>query len=271
MRERQLSDLFHRLKHLFPDSQELITVPPDKLAGEALLLLQKYKINQVPIVEGSQVLGVFSYRSFAAGVLEFKKKEHNPCGLTVEALSEDLEFARITDEVRSLIDEFDLNDAILVGSEEQLQGIVTTIDALRYFYKAASPYVMLREIELAIRELMRASLSQSDLEECISSCLGNFYAERSEDVPTDLVEMTFSNYVTILECGDFWPLFKAVFGGSYLRLKAKLEGIPGIRNNVFHFRRELTIEEYDGLKDCRDWLLKRIRKLEARQKENENA
>lgn len=82
-------------------------------------------------------------------------------------------------------------------------------------------------------------------------------------VPTCLEEMTFNDYLTILKFKGFWQKFKNTFGGSYAMACAKLDPLPNLRNDIFHFRRDLTIDEYDTLRDCRDWLLKRIRKLEA--------
>jgi len=67
----------------------------------------------------------------------------------------------------------------------------------------------------------------------------------------------------ILRYKGFWGKFKDTFGGSYSMAQVKLELLSGLRNDVFHFRRDLTDEEYGYLKDTRDWLLKRIVKLES--------
>ncbi len=171
-----------------------------------------------------------------------------------------------SDELIYLLDEFDLKDAVLVGTESKLQGIVTTVDALRYFYRVASPYIMLRETELAIRELMRASVNSQELNECIDRCIREHYEDKSLRVPTCLEEMTFSDYISILKFKGHWDKFKDTFGGVYSIVQTKLRRLPELRNDVLHFRRELTAEEYDILRDVRDWLLKRIRKLEASRK-----
>jgi len=265
MRERSLKDLFHRVGQIIPDEQRLLTVPPDMCARDALQIMKENNVSQVPIVAKNEVLGVFSYRSFAQGVLQIGNKE-DPAALPVEAFAEDLRFAQIFDELEGLLDEFDLKDAVLVGSESKLQGIVTTVDALRYFYRVASPYVMLREIELAIRELIRASVDSRELSECIDKCIRRYYEEKSLRVPSSLEEMSFQDYVSIVTFKGYWLKFAANFGGAYSVAQTKLGRLPSLRNDVLHFRHELTAEEYDILREVRDWLLKRIIKLEAGRK-----
>jgi len=263
MKERSLKDLFYRVGRILPEEQELVVVNPNTTAREALILMKKHNLSQVPILIGSTVLGVFSYRSFSEGILQLGKKEQDAASLPVEVFSETLKFAQIHDELTELVGEFDLKDAVLVGSESRLHGIVTTVDALNYYYRVANVYIMLKEIELAIRELMRASLNSEELRRCIEKCIRKNYEEMSLPVPASLEEMSLGDYLSILKFKGFWDKFRDNFGGSYAMLQTKLERLPSLRNDVFHFRRDLTEGEYDYLRDARDWLLKKITKLES--------
>ena len=266
MERRSLKNLFHSLGRILPEKQELVTVSPGMPVKEAISIMKKHNFTQVPVVTGNQVLGVFSYRSFAEGITRLPGKERDICELPVEGFCEDLKFATISDELGALLDELELKDAVLVGSESILQGVVTTIDALRYFYEVASAYVMLGEIELAIRELMRASMNGQEMKEAIDKCLRKHYEDKSLPSPTSLEEMSLSDYVSIISFKGYWDKFKDSFGGVYSIVQTKFEPLPRLRNEVFHFRRDLTVEDYDVLRDVRDWLLKRIKKLEAGRK-----
>jgi len=263
MNERSLRDLFHLVKQVLPEEQELITFSPETLVCEALRIMQAHNFGHVPVVAGNEVLGVFSFRSFAKGLAQLTKKEREPLQLPVEEFLEKLKFAQINDVLTSLLDEFNTMDAMLVGTENRLQGIVTTVDALQYFYNVASPYVLLREIELAIRELIRASVNDDELKDSIDKILKEHYRKSDASPPTCLEEMTFNDYVMLLRYQATWEKFKAAFGGTSNTVYAKLESLPSLRNDVFHFKRDLTAEEYDILRERRDWLLTRIRKLEA--------
>ena len=264
MEERSLKDLFHLVKQVLPDPQELVTFPPEKTAAEALALMHKHNFSQVPVVAGNAVLGVFSYRSFAEGVAKLPRNTRDILGLPIEEFLDDLRFARITNILTELIDEFNLKDAVLVGSEDRLQGIITTIDVLRYFYQVASPYIMLREIELAIRALIEASVCEENLKKCIEKTLKNHYEKLGQKVPTCLEEMNLNDYIMILRHGDTWEYFSPAFGKNRNLVYTRIKRLPQLRNDVFHFKREITVEEYNYLTDARDWLLKRIIKHEAK-------
>lgn len=75
--------------------------------------------------------------------------------------------------------------------------------------------------------------------------------------------MTLSDYVAIIGFGSTWEQFKKAFGENRTLVNTRLKPLPDLRNAVFHFKREITIEEYDSLRDVRDWLLKRTRKIEG--------
>lgn len=79
--------------------------------------------------------------------------------------------------------------------------------------------------------------------------------------------MTFNDYVQIIGDGRNWEHFRAVMGGSRNRTRAKLEQLRDLRNVVFHFKRELTVEEYETLAAGREWMLLKARAAEARREE----
>lgn len=264
-KERSLKDLFHLIKDVLPEEQTLITFSPEKPVIEALNEMRRHNFSQVPVLKHNEVLGVFSYRSFAENVINLPENERRSLSVPVEEFLEDLKYAQIKDEVIAFLDEFELKDAILVGLENRLQGIITTIDVLRYFYKIASPYIVLREIELAIRELIRISVTESELEECINRSIKKHYEENDKPVPTCLEEMTLNDYVMLLRFKRTWERFSPTFGKSSSIVYAKLEPLPTLRNDIFHHRRELRIDELAFLMQVRDWLLKKVRKVEAQE------
>ena len=266
MKERSLRDLFHLVKKVLPEEQEPFTFRLETPVAEALTIMREKNFSQVPVVAGKEVLGVFSYRSFATGMAKLPENEPKPLALPVEEFLEDLRFSQITDDLAGLIDEFDIKDAVLIGLPDRLQGIVTTIDALRYFYRVASPYVMLFEIELAIRELIRESIDDNELRKCLKNNLGKHYEKSGLKLPTCLEEMAFNDYVTLICFKETWERFRPMFGGNRNLVYTKLKSIPDLRNIVFHFKREITMEEYDLMRDVRDWLLKRIRRVEGSKK-----
>src|SRR5205823_6917964 len=120
-----------------------------------------------------------------------------PGDLAVEECLEQFEFARVTEEMRQVFDAMDRDNGVLIGSPEKLQGILTPMDFLRYLYKVASPFVMISEIELALRALIGQALSPENIAAAAKRCLSSAYGGE-EKVPISLDEMTFGNYQSLI-------------------------------------------------------------------------
>jgi hypothetical protein len=213
--------------------------------------MRKHGYSQVPIVEGGEVLGVFSYRSFAQGAAsatldECTKDKCAPGDLPVDEFLERFEFARVTEEMSRVFDAMDRDNGVLVGTPERLIGVLTPMDFLRYLHRVASPFVMVSEIELALRALIGIALTPEQIAEVAKRSLAGAYAGEDK-VPTSLEEMTFDNYQVLVSRGESWPLLEPVFGGTRQRTSAKLKEICAIRNDVFHFKREITMQDHQTL------------------------
>jgi CBS domain-containing protein len=266
-----VAQLFHRVNSVIPDDQKLISVPPEMPVSEALALLDEHGFSQVPVVVGREVLGLFSHRSFSRAVIVHsgsatKNKKFEPLELIVEeCMNPKPPFARVTDEFAEWFDAIDRNDSVLVGEPNRLQGIVTAMDILRYLYHVASPFVLIGEVELALRALIQMAVNEETLGECAKECLKDKY--EVDRIPTQLHDMTFNDYIQIIGDGRRWSHFEPIFGGNRARTRAKLEQLRDLRNVIFHFRRKISVDEHQTLAANRDWMLLKMRAAEARLEE----
>ena len=64
-------------------------------------------------------------------------------------------------ELPELFDILDSEDAVFVGDERGLDGIVTTVDVLRWLHDLAEPFVRLGEIEKSLREIVSGGCRKS--------------------------------------------------------------------------------------------------------------
>ena len=256
--------LFHRLNRVIPDNQKVTVLASTSKVSEAIRTMKKMGYSQLPVVEGETVLGIFSFRSLAEGAVRLGKLKIAIGDLQVDEFVEKAQFARVTDEFNSIFDWLDRNDAVLIGEPDRLQGIVTAIDVLRYLYGVASPFVLIAEIELALRALIALAVNDELLITCAKVTLTSKYGE--DKIPTTVSEMEFNDYIQLVGHGDNWKYFSHVFGGMRETVRAKLEDIRDLRNNVFHFKRELTWEDHEKLSQYRDWALMRARRSDALQK-----
>jgi CBS-domain-containing membrane protein len=60
-----VSELFHRINRIIPQDQEILTIPPNCRVRDAVALMREHGYSQLPVVESGEVLGAFSFRSFA--------------------------------------------------------------------------------------------------------------------------------------------------------------------------------------------------------------
>lgn len=261
------SELFHRINRIIPQEQSVLTISPTCRVREAVALMQRHNYSQIPVVENGEVLGVFSFRSFAqeaanATLDDWTKQRCAPGDLRVDEFLERFEFARVTEEMSRVFDAMDRDNGILIGTPERLVGILTPMDFLRYLYQVASPFVMVSEIELALRALIRIALTTEQIAVAAKRCLSSVYGS-ADKVPTSLEEMSFDNYQSLISHGENWTDLEPVFAGTRTRTSAKLKEVGAIRNDLFHFKREITMHDHETLAGHRNWLLSKIKQAEA--------
>jgi predicted transcriptional regulator len=109
--------------------------------------MHKHGYSQLPVVHNGEVIGVFSYRSFAQKAARESLDDwaHQKCApgdLPVDDCIEKFEFARVTEDMSHCFDAMDRDNGILIGAPEGLIGILTPMNFLRGLYRVASPFVM---------------------------------------------------------------------------------------------------------------------------------
>src|SRR5205814_1160299 len=97
------------------------------------------------------------------------------------------------------------------------------------------------------------------------------YEARNRPVPSNLSEMTFEDYRSIVTSTANWPLFEEILGHNRDLVSAKLEQLREIRNEVFHFRSDISLLKHQHLATSRDWLLGKLRRIQPAAKEEAHA
>ncbi len=269
--ERDLaSDLFHRINRIIPDNQKVLTVRPETTVREAVRLMREHGYSQLPVVQDGHVVGVFSYRSLAIGTAskgleDWKRDRCAPGDLTVDEFTEEFEFVRMKGEMRKALDYVERDGAVLVGTPENLLNILTATDFVEYLNEVAGPFVLVSEIERALRTIIRLALTPEEIAESARVCLAGLYT-RKDQIPIEIEDMTFDNYKVLVSRGETWRVFQPLLGSTAPRVRAKLESVGVIRNVLFHFKREITLEDHESLTEHRSWLLSKVQQAELRRR-----
>ena len=258
------SELFHRINRVIPENQKLACVPPTILAGEAIHMMLEKGFSQLPVVQGTRVLGVFSYRSFSkisaqTSLNEMQREGVAPRDLQVDEFLEQWDFVSIMDEWRPVFGRLDAADGLLVGSKDNLIGVLSPMDLLRYLDNIASPYVMISEIEMSLRALIRVAIDEDQLAMIAEQSLAHAYS--TQNIPQMLEQMTFEDYRSIISRGDNWRFFGDILGTHRKRISGHLRRVGAIRNDLFHLKRALTIDDHETISNFRNWLLNKTEQI----------
>ncbi|MGV9773558.1 CBS domain-containing protein [Streptosporangium sp. NPDC003464] len=254
--------MFHRVSSLL-SSDGPVTVPPDQPVPEALKVMKDYGYSQLPVVAGTEVLGLFSYQTFTerlVGSPWLLEKTKTAISLVVDDFVEQAIFVRAADAIDTLFVPLEDADVVLVGDPDRLQGIVTSSDVIAYLYQVASPYILLKETEVGLRSLIEAAVTAEQLAECAQNSLAIIYKGREDQLPTTLARMTFDEQVNIVANSKNWPMFSELMGANRDMFNFEIRPIGSIRNDAFHFKRELNEEDLRKLAAARSWVLRKLRR-----------
>ncbi len=260
---------FHEVGSVFPGEVNITSVTPKTRVGEALKLMLERRFSQLPVMEDVEVLGVFSLWSLAQQLA--LAPDLNVQELEVGELMEQLPNVTVKDSLHSILSLLDRHDALLMDSPQGLQAVVTPIDVLQYFYRIARPFILIQEVELALRNLIELCAPGAKLQECINLALAKEFSKRGKPTPTSLNDMTFAHYQKIITCADNWPVFEGVLGNNPQLVYAKLDRLREIRNKVFHFQSNVSLLDHQHLATSRDWLLGKLKRTPTAGKELNHA
>jgi predicted transcriptional regulator len=246
---------FFRVSQLVPLDQDVVTVPIGTRVGEALDLMRDHAFDQLPVITvDDRVVGAFTYRSFARE-LRHVRAQDDPRSVPVDDLVEDLKFVRPSDEVGAILGAIEADNAVLVGDEDRLLAVVTTADVTRFLWRRTRPFVLLQDIELAIRDLMRSACSAEQLVGCVIAVL----LGETDQVDRRLEDLTLGDLLSVLLHGaSFGKFFRLRFGPNRDLVRTMLEPVRDIRNKVFHFRDDVSEDELLNLLRVAAWLRRKV-------------
>jgi predicted transcriptional regulator len=227
-----------RIGNLPAANKTLVTVGQDDALAKAVTKMLQFAYSQLPIMHGErEVKGMISWKSIGARYAiggECKK---------VQQCRED---AQVVDGNGTLFDAIPTivkHGYVLVRSQHdrRITGIVTASDLSLQFQQLAEPFLLLREIELHIRQLLQDKITIDDLETLAAT-------ETGVPVPKSISDLTFGGYLRLLQRPQVWDkLAISIDQGSLISL---LEEVRIIRNDVMHFDPDpMTADQLDILKN----------------------
>ena len=146
---------------------------------------------------------------------------------------------------------------VLLGNPTHVTGVITLARVAEF----AHPFLLMADIELALRESIGLLILAAERGPVFTEVLGSVYGSRP--VPNALDRLTIGDYKAVLTHRRTAARFRPVFGGN---VGPRLDRISELRNSLFHFRSSLTVPELHYLEDQRTFFrtrLSRVNQLQA--------
>ncbi len=280
------------VSELIKDRGNPVSVLPDESVLAARELMVVHDFSQLPIVDDDGVpLGMITSDSIlaAAGALGvsadiLRVSDAKAPRYATHGIEDDL--FRMLDDLQAIY------AVLIVDDMRKLVGIVTSYDAAEYFRRRAQDMMVIEDIENYMRDCIRAAFlddhgkwstvvtkfmedkrqnlwlkSQSALhdylvatgvepstirpdlmEEVLTKHIGVERTARSFD------GLTFDEYKELFLHQSKWPQLEPIFGIKRPALLTLLNNVRDTRNQLAHFRGEISARQSQNLQYCRDLL-----------------
>ncbi|MBZ5568852.1 MAG: hypothetical protein LAN64_13505 [Acidobacteriia bacterium] len=236
---REPPDPTFRIGSLPAANRTLTTVGQDDALTKAVTKMLQFDYSQLPIMHGErEVKGMISWKSIAA-----RYAIGGDCS-KVQHCRED---AQVVDANGTLFDAIPTivkHGYVLVRSQHnrKITGIVTASDLSLQFQQLAEPFLLLREIELHIRQLLQEKVAAEDFQSLA-------VADAAVPAPKSISDLTFGDYVRLLQRPQVWQ--KLALNIDQASMTSQLEQVRVIRNDVMHFDPDpMTLDQLEVLKNA---------------------
>jgi CBS domain-containing protein len=143
--------------------------------------------------------------------------------------------------------------AVLFPSGKDGDLILTTDSLLVTLSEAAEPFLVIAEIERAIREVIADRLTAGERRQAFQE----LFARRRGGAPSALDDLSMGDYGQIIGAERLWPRFQSVFGSLEMTL-TRLDQVRLVRNRLFHFSGIIEPHELRELARQRWWFVDRL-------------
>ncbi len=233
------ADPTFRIGSLPAANKSLTTVGQDDTLKKAVTMMLQSDYSQLPIMHGErEVKGMISWKSIAS-----RYAIGGEC-CKVQHCRED---AQVVDGNGTLFDAIPTivkHGYVLVRNpqDRKITGIVTASDLSLQFQQLAEPFLLLREIELHIRQLLQDKVLPEDLD-----WLGS--ADTTAPKPSSISDLSFGGYIRLVQRPQVWQ--RLALNIDQASLTKQLEDVRQIRNDVMHFDPDpMTAKQLDVLQNA---------------------
>ena len=248
-----------------------VSVQKDDPVAEAMNLMVEHDYSQLPVIDAEGIpLGMITYESILKAMRYFGLGLDD---LHVRDVMTRVQHYNLDDDLFDLLDRLkNINAVLIVDSSDKLVGIVTSYDSTEYFRNRAENLMRVEDIETSIKDFIRAAytneqdeVDEVQLEEIVQKIIN---PEKAPNVkPRKFGDLTLSEYISLLIYDTTWNFIEPILRKPKKNVNNLLNGVREIRNDLAHFRGDITAKQRGLLIYCADWLTSRQEEFQEIQKE----
>lgn len=251
----------YQIEQLLEGKSKVVSVSKEDTILHGLALMLEHDYSQLPVLESNgdfdEVVGMVTYEGIIRGIRNFN--------MSIETLkARDVMGKAFTcyagDDLFDILDRLKESNAAVVQHNEYpvIVGIVTSYDVTEYFRAQTEDLMRVEDIETTIRDLIKeayTTIKPHGEEDFIDEDKLNIAARSaSYGRPKDFDKLSLAEYISLLTIPETWEFFEPIFKLPAESIKNLLNGIRETRNQLAHFRDDLSTEERDRLKFAVDWI-----------------
>lgn len=241
------------VEELIRGHRPLATVPYTATVREAVNVMVENGYNQVPVLdENGWVKGLFTQQALALAFrLDIASTFlDSPVDQFIERPGQVVGPTRSIFDVALLLQH---QRVVVIGQQSKPIGIVTDHDIAVYLGEWAQGIALVEEIETRLRVYIERVLWTQNMLDAALICAFGQDPEHSSRPARKYDELGLGEHIQLVTEKDNWPKFE-----PYLKPKSVCESLLSaarpIRNQIAHFRGQLTHTQLQTLETARLWL-----------------
>jgi CBS domain-containing protein len=259
----------YSVENLLREQHKLITISENEEVTKALDQMVEYDFSQLPVVDNnSHLVGMVTYESIMQGARSFNIRADEL--LIRDVILTNIKTFDIGDNLFDLLNEIKKNNAVvIVDPEAKPIGIVTSYDTSEYLRSHSEGMMRVENIERNMRFFILASYSNQDgeldktrLEQAIQSLYQPKQDQPGLPRQKSFNDLTMNDCILLLTSKENWNILEPI-------LKCKrdwgielLNKVRNTRNDLAHFREEISTRALKDLVFCDEWLGRRLEEYE---------
>lgn len=246
---------------LFPiaeliEGRKLITVNQNDSVRNALRTMIENDFSQLPVVDDQgNLCGVISEQVIVRKYYHFdgdkilitlKVKDCQMKPLTLP----------ITADIFDALTPLEKDSAVIIVNDLKPVSILTDYDTTHFFHSYSQGIILCQDIEFSIRRQIESvfPVDSAEMTSALIAAVGPNRDTRYQGRPSrEYSELTLWDHVQLITTDANWPKFNGVLEPKALFQKF-MEPVRKARNQIAHFRGELSKVQLDALSHAKYWL-----------------